>query len=147
LAGAALWRRRRRSRPAPAAGRPGEGGRLAGLGDAWRDLRRRPQAFLAAGAISLAVQCAFVLTNVWLAAHMGIATPLAPWFLGWTAAKLSAILPISLGGIGVREATLVSVLGAYGAPAEAVLATGILWQAAIVAGSLGGFLALQLARR
>jgi hypothetical protein len=38
------------------------------------------------------------------------------------------------------------VLGAYGASADAVLATGFLWEGAIVAGSLGGFLATQVFR-
>jgi uncharacterized membrane protein YbhN (UPF0104 family) len=115
--------------------------------EAWSDMRRRPGAVLLAALISAGVQAVFVLTNVRLAAEVGLQTALSPWFLGWTASKLSAILPISLGGIGVREATLVSVLGAYGAPADGVLATGLLWEGAIVVGSLGGFLALQFTRR
>jgi len=107
----------------------------------------RPAAIALALAISLGVQSTFVLTNVWLASQMGVRMALAPWFLAWTAAKLGAVLPISLGGIGVREATLVSVLAAYGAPADAVLATGLLWEGALVAGSLGGFIATQAAHR
>lgn len=143
VGGLALWRwRRRRVSDDGAAART-----ATGLADAWRDLRRRPHAFVMAACVSLAVQSAFVLTNVWLASHVGLVMPVAPWFLAWTAAKLSAVLPISLGGIGVREATLVSVLAAYGAPADAVLATGILWQAAIIAGSLTGFLVMQAMRR
>jgi uncharacterized membrane protein YbhN (UPF0104 family) len=110
-------------------------------------LLARPGAVALAFAAGLSVQSTFVLTNVWLASEVGMQTALAPWFLAWTAAKLGALLPISLGGIGVREAALVSLMAAYGAPPDAVLATGILWEAALIAGSLGGFLVTQLARR
>jgi uncharacterized membrane protein YbhN (UPF0104 family) len=110
-------------------------------------MRRRPGAVLLAAAISACVQIVFVMANVWLANEAGAFTGIAPWFLAWSAAKLGAILPISLGGIGVREAALVAVLGAYGASADAVLATGFLWEGAIVAGSLGGFLTTQVFRR
>jgi uncharacterized membrane protein YbhN (UPF0104 family) len=110
-------------------------------------MRRRPGVMLAAAAISGGVQIVFVLANVWLALEAGAFTSVGPWFLAWSAAKLGAILPISLGGIGVREAALVAVLGAYGASPDAVLATGFLWEGAIVVGSLGGFLATQVFRR
>lgn len=43
--------------------------------------------------------------------------------------------------------TLVSVLAAYGAPSDGVLATGILWEGGLVAGSIGGFLVTQLSKR
>jgi uncharacterized membrane protein YbhN (UPF0104 family) len=112
-----------------------------------RGMRGRPGVMLAAAAISGSVQVMFVLANVWLAREAGAFNAVGPWFLAWSAAKLGAILPISLGGIGVREAALVGVLGAYGASADAVLATGFLWEGAIVAGSLGGFLATQVSRR
>lgn len=110
-------------------------------------MRRRPAVMLGAAVISGGVQVVFVLASVWLAHQTGALTHVAPWFLAWSAAKLGAILPISLGGIGVREAALVAVLGAYGASADAVVATGILWEGVIVAGSLGGFLATQVFRR
>jgi glycosyltransferase 2 family protein len=117
---------------------------LPRLGEAWASLRDRPGAVGLAVAISLLVQTAFVLTNIWLAFEVGLATPIGPWFLAWTGAKLSAVLPISFGGLGVREAALVSILAAYGFAAEGVLAVGILWDGALIVGSLGGFLAMQV---
>ena len=110
-------------------------------------MRGRPGVMLVAATISGGVQIVFVLANVWLAHEAGALTDVGPWFLAWSAAKLGAVLPISLGGIGVREAALVAVLGAYGASADAVLAAGFLWEGAIVAGSLGGFLTTQVFRR
>jgi glycosyltransferase 2 family protein len=72
---------------------------------------------------------------------------LAPWFVAWPLSKLIAVLPISLGGIGVREATLVSLLAPYGAPRAAVLASGILWQAVVTVTGLTGFLVTQMLPR
>lgn len=124
--------------------RSGAGPRLR---EALSGILERPGAIGLAMGISLFVQCVFVLTNAWLASAIGLAMPLAPWFLAWTGAKLSAIAPLSLGGIGVREATLVSILAAYGAPSDKALAVGILWEGALVVGSTGGFLATQMTRR
>ena len=106
----------------------------------------RPGAIALAMTISLSVQSTFVLTNVWLASEVDMRLALAPWFLAWTGSKLSAVAPISLGGIGVREATLVSILAAYGAPPDRALAVGLLWEGALVVGSTSGFLATQLTR-
>jgi len=108
--------------------------------EAWTTLTSRGSTLAGAVTISLVVQSAFVMTNVWLARQVGVTTGLAPWFVAWPLSKLIAILPISLGGIGVREAALVSLLAPYGAPREAVLASGILWQAVLIVTGLVGLL-------
>jgi uncharacterized membrane protein YbhN (UPF0104 family) len=113
------------------------------LREAWMALSSRRGSVAAAIAISLLVQAAFVMTNVWLARQVGVTTGLAAWFVAWPLSKLIAILPISLGGIGVREAALVSLLAPYGAPREAVLASGILWQAVLIVTGLIGLFATQ----
>lgn len=97
-------------------------------------------------AISVIVQAAFVLTNARLAQELGVTTALAPWFVSWPLSKLVAVLPISLGGLGVREAVLVSILGQYGAPANAILASGILWQSVLAVSGLLGLGVSQLLR-
>lgn len=114
------------------------------LGKAWRALVERKSAFVGAIAISFSVQAAFVMTNVWLARQVGVTTALAAWFVAWPLSKLVAVLPISLGGIGVREAALVSLLAPYGAPREAVLASGILWQAVLIVTGLIGLVITQM---
>lgn len=126
-------------------------GRFAGLVDhiatAWAALAQRKSALLGSIAISLAVQSSFVMTNVWLARQVGVTTGLAAWFVAWPLSKLIAVLPISLGGIGVREAALVSLLAPYGAPREAVLASGILWQAVLIVTGLFGLVLTQMLPR
>jgi uncharacterized membrane protein YbhN (UPF0104 family) len=98
-------------------------------------------------ALSLGVQASFVLANVWLAQQVGVTTGVATWFVAWPLAKLVAVLPISLGGIGVREAALVSFLTPYGAEGTAVLAAGILWQGVLIVGGLTGLVLTQMLRR
>jgi uncharacterized membrane protein YbhN (UPF0104 family) len=125
--------------------------RFAGMArtvaDAWCTLKARRAPLAGAIAISVVVQSAFVLTNVALARQVGEQTGLAAWFVAWPLSKLIAILPISLGGIGVREAALVSLLAPYGAAREAVLASGILWQAVLIVTGLSGLVLTQLLPR
>ena len=117
------------------------------IGEAWTSLTSRKSTLLGAVTISFVVQSSFVMTNVWLARQVGVTTGLAAWFVAWPLSKLIAILPISLGGIGVREAALVSLLAPYGAPREAVLASGILWQAVLIVTGLAGLVVTQMLPR
>ena len=117
------------------------------LDQAVAHVRERRAAIGGAVVMSLAVQSAFVMTNVWLARQVGVSTGIAAWFVAWPLSKLIAILPISLGGIGVREAALVSLLAPFGAPREAVLASGILWQAVLAVSGLIGLVVTQSLRR
>jgi uncharacterized membrane protein YbhN (UPF0104 family) len=107
----------------------------------------RSSAVAGAAVISLVVQSAFVMTNVWLARQVGVTTGVAAWFVAWPLSKLVAVLPISLGGIGVREAALVSLLAPYGAPQDAALASGILWQAVLIVTGVIGLAVTQLLPR
>jgi uncharacterized membrane protein YbhN (UPF0104 family) len=113
------------------------------LAQARTALAARRSAWIRAAAISLGVQSAFVLTNVWLARQVGVMTGLAAWFVAWPLSKLIAVLPISLGGIGVREAALVSLLTPYGASGDAVLASGLLWQGILAVSGLTGLAITQ----
>lgn len=117
------------------------------LGRLWQtslELASRRKELVAAIGVSFLVQGAFVMTNAWVARQVGVTTGLAAWFVAWPLSKLVAVLPISLAGIGVREAALVLILSPYGAPREAVLASGILWQAFFVVMGILGFLVVQL---
>ena len=121
--------------------------RKPAVGRLWqtsRELASRRTELVAAIGVSFLVQAAFVITNAWIARQVGVTTGLAAWFVAWPLSKLVSVLPISLGGIGVREAALVLVLSPYGAPREAVLASGILWQAFFVIMGILGFLIVQL---
>ena len=114
---------------------------------AWMALGTRPAALVAAATLSLIVQTSFVLTSAWLGRGVGVGTAVSIWFVAWPLSKLVAVLPVSLGGIGVREAALVSLMAPYGAPREAVLAAGLLWQSVLIVSGIVGFIVTQLVRR
>jgi uncharacterized membrane protein YbhN (UPF0104 family) len=62
--------------------------------------------------------------------------------------KVSAMLPVTQGGIGVREAALAALLLPFGVPAVLSVAVGLIWQMVVVSGGLlGGGIALLAGQR
>jgi glycosyltransferase 2 family protein len=90
-------------------------------------LLREPRALLLCLALSTAVQGAFIGVNIALAQAAGVAVPIAAWFFAWPLSKIIASLPLSLAGLGVREASLAGLLAPFGAAPVSVVATGLLW--------------------
>ncbi len=102
------------------------------------NLGRRPFAVLVALMLSTAIQVGFVVLFIWLARSAGVVAPDGAWLFAWPLAKILAVLPISLGGIGLREATLAGLMAPFGAEAAPVVAASLIWQAVlIVAGVIG----------
>jgi uncharacterized membrane protein YbhN (UPF0104 family) len=112
------------------------------LGDSFGVLAARPVLLAGVFLASTAVQLVLVLIAWWLAVAAGADVALGPWLFAWPLAKLVAVLPVSLNGLGLREATLASFLVPFGANAAAVVAAGLMWQAILF--SAGGFGALVL---
>jgi uncharacterized membrane protein YbhN (UPF0104 family) len=115
------------------------------LAEATAAVVRRPVRLLICLALSLAVQAEFIGLNIVLAQAAGLTVPAAGWLFAWPLAKLIAVVPISLAGLGVREASLAALMSAYGASAPKVVAVGLLWQSVLFAGGLTGGLAQLLA--
>jgi uncharacterized membrane protein YbhN (UPF0104 family) len=109
-------------------------------------LVRDPRRLILCLAISMAVQATFIGINIALAAAVQLEAPVGAWFFAWSTAKVIAILPISLGGLGVREAAMSKLLAPFGADAGQVIAIGLIWQTILYASGLIGALA-QLAWR
>lgn len=120
---------------------PGRGIALK-VATAFGDLGRRPGRLIAALVISMAVQALFIALAIRLAAAVGVEVPLAAWLFAWPLAKIIAVLPISLGGLGVREASLAALLVPFGADAAEVVASGLVWQAVLYASGAIGALVL-----
>jgi hypothetical protein len=55
--------------------------------------------------ICVALQAGFVLLNIALGNMMGMELSASLWFMLWPLSKIASMLPVSLGGLGVREAT------------------------------------------
>lgn len=109
------------------------------------DLARMPGRLLLCLVISMAVQCLFVGINIAFARAAHLDVPTAAWFFAWTSAKIIAIAPISLGGLGVREASMAGLLRPFGADPSQVIAIGLIWQSVLYASGAIGFL-VQLKR-
>jgi glycosyltransferase 2 family protein len=112
-----------------------------------RQLRRRPGAAALGLAMSLGIQSSFVLLNAWLGRSLGIDVSLGVWFLVWPLAKIASLMPISLGGLAVREASLAALLLPFGVPVSLSVVCSLLWQTVLIAGGLlGGLVWLVLHR-
>jgi glycosyltransferase 2 family protein len=117
--------------------------RLAGLRRAGRSMAHSPRAALAALTIAIAAQLSFIRLSVVLAEACGLRLLFRAWLFAWPLAKLSAAIPVTQGGIGVREATLAALLVPFGAPATLGVAAGLAWEAVSISGALvSGALAL-----
>jgi glycosyltransferase 2 family protein len=111
-----------------------------------RRLARMPGVLAVTLAAGLAIQSGFVLLNVWIGRDLELGVPLAGWYVAWPLAKLAGLLPVSLGGLGVRDATFGSLLAGFGAPLAAAVVVSFVWQSVLIAGGLlagaAGWLAL-----
>jgi uncharacterized membrane protein YbhN (UPF0104 family) len=119
--------------------------RLAQLRHAIRAVSRRPLRLVFGWLLGTSVQGTYVVLTALLGITCGLHLPLRVWLFAWPLAKISAVMPITQGGIGIREAALVVLLAPFGAPAPQVLATGIVWEGVIItAGLLAGLTAFLL---
>ncbi|HEV2386232.1 MAG TPA: lysylphosphatidylglycerol synthase transmembrane domain-containing protein [Candidatus Acidoferrales bacterium] len=120
---------------------------LARLRLAARSVARRRERVLAAYGLGLLVQASFLTLTAFLAAACGLHLAVRAWLFAWPLAKLCALVPISQGGIGVREAALAALLAPFGAAAGLVVGVGLAWETVILAGGIvAGGAALAIAR-
>ena len=121
--------------------------RLARLRHALRSVSGRYHVLVLGWLLGTFIQTTFLILTARLAMYGGLVLPLRVWLFAWPLAKLAAILPLTQGGIGVREAALVALLAPFGAPGHLVLAAGLVWEGVIIAGGLIAGAAALLLRR
>jgi uncharacterized membrane protein YbhN (UPF0104 family) len=110
--------------------------RLAHLRRALRAVSRRPHILIFGWMLGVFIQTSFLVLTALLAISCGLVLPLRVWLFAWPLAKLAAVLPLTQGGIGVREAALVALLAPFGAAGPVVLAAGLVWEGVIIVGGL-----------
>jgi uncharacterized protein (TIRG00374 family) len=121
--------------------------RVARLRHALHCVRRSPQAIILGWVLGVLIQSSFIFSNAMLAVSLGLDLHIRVWIFAWPLAKLAALLPLTQGGMGVREAALVALLLPFGAPSALVLAAGLVWEGIIISGGLvSGLLAYALRR-
>jgi uncharacterized membrane protein YbhN (UPF0104 family) len=105
--------------------------------------RQRPM--LVAGALgwSFVVQMGGAVAVSLAARALGVTQPFSTWITVVPIVSLLMVLPISIGGFGVRENSLDFLLRGYGVPSDTGVAIAILWgMCTIMAGLIGGVLFL-----
>ena len=74
-----------------------------------------------------------------IARALGVDQPLSLWFSVVPLVALVMVLPISIGGFGVRENAMTLLLSEQGVPGEKAVAVGLLWGlSTIIMGLIGG---------
>lgn len=120
----------------------GTGGKFTGLlAEALERMSRRKLTILWCVLMSIAIQATFAVLNATLSASIGGPSSIAMWLFAWPLAKLIATLPISIGGLGVREASLSGLFAPFGVAAAPVVAASLMWQTIVTAAGLVGALA------
>lgn len=121
--------------------------RLVQVRRALRATTARPHLLVAALGLGVALQSLLVVLNWWLGRTIGIEIPLYVWFFVWPLAKIAALVPVTQGGIGIREAAQAVLFAPFGVSAVMAVATGLVFQAVIIGGGLvGGAIAFLLGR-
>lgn len=115
---------------------------------AWRSMARQPQYVLLAVSIGVVMQVTFIAMMAVLARACGLEIGFTLWLFAYPLAKLSALTPATLGGVGVREAALGALLVPFAVPFATTVAVGLVWETIVYAGGLiGGALALIFGRK
>lgn len=121
--------------------------KLVRLRQATRAMRERPATVLLALLGGMALQTSLILLTAWLGRACGIDQPLRVWLFVWPLAKISAILPVTQGGLGVREAAQAALFAPFGVPAVLAVAVSLVFQAVIISGGLvGGSISFLIGR-
>lgn len=124
------------------------GERLAGLYHAGALYLDRPQALIAPFLVSLLSRLAWVGAAALTGRALGVRLSYAHYMAVLAITELLRMLPISLGGIGVREGAFVVLLAPFGVPAEEAFTLSALFYLMLMAlGVVGGIVhVVQLAR-
>jgi len=105
---------------------------------AWHDFAGTPRRLFASLALGLVFQALGVLMVAMLGANLGIALPLADWAWIVGVMSLAVLLPITIGGIGLREGALIGCLGFAGVASATAIALSFGIFAVTLFGALAG---------
>jgi uncharacterized membrane protein YbhN (UPF0104 family) len=97
--------------------------------------------------LGIVLQVLQVGLNCCLGIACGLHISFWVWLFAWPLAKISALLPVTQGGIGVREVALVALLSPFGVPSVLTAAAGLMFEAiSTIGGLLAGIVAFFIGR-
>lgn len=107
-------------------------------------LRNRRGLIVGAVGLSLLIQSLIILCYYFLALGIGLDQPLLLFFAIIPVVIIATNIPISIGGLGVREGALVSLLVLSGVPSDAALGLSLVYLAVFWCASLPGLVVMML---
>lgn len=113
------------------------------IGEVWLRFSQTPKTVLVALILSVLNQLFVIAAYIALGSHLVLPLAVTDYLVIIPLVFLAANAPISVGGLGVRETALVSLLLAYGAAKEAAVALSLLYLAAYWLSLLPGLIALM----
>lgn len=118
---------------------------LLGIYEALQRYRRHKKVLRQTLGLSLGFQATVIYSYFLVAKALGLAVPLGPFFLLVPLVIVIAMIPVSLGGLGIREGAALYLFGKVGMEPTSALAMSLSWfLLVILAGLPGGVLfALQ----
>jgi hypothetical protein len=113
--------------------------RFARFFAAWTRYSVRPGLMLASIALAMLYHLLAIAVIMILAPSFGIEVPLPEWLWIFAVVSLAVLLPLSLGGLGIREGAFVAVLGLLKVPSESALALSLtIFTSQLATALLGG---------
>ncbi|MFZ0888842.1 MAG: lysylphosphatidylglycerol synthase transmembrane domain-containing protein [Candidatus Binataceae bacterium] len=99
---------------------------------------RRPLSLLPAIILSLILQALYVIGQYVLALGLGVSLPLSTFLICVPVAGVFASIPVTFGGLGLRESAYTVLFGMVGLGSADAIALGLLWFASTVLVGLTG---------
>ena len=122
--------------------------RIFRLLDAWEQFLTNPFRLIYVFFLGALFQLICVWINILLAQDLGISIPFSDWCWIFGLVSIAVLLPISVGGIGVREGAFAGALSLQGVPIEKSIALSLAVFAISLLGTLmGGLLEVFNSRR
>jgi glycosyltransferase 2 family protein len=100
--------------------------------------RRSPRVLLLVTAFSVVIQAANVVVVWLLGIALGVQVPAGYYFVAVPLATLVTLVPVSVGGMGVREGGMALLLAPLGVPVEQAVTLALLWFSVFLAAGLVG---------
>ena len=123
------------------------GERLVQVADGVRRFRAQPGLLLQTLGLSVVLWLAQSFVWYLLGVSVSSSAPLLRYLVCVPLAALSAMIPISIGGLGVRESSFVALMSHFGTPPESALAVALLFLGVLVFYALIGVLLFVTLRR
>lgn len=122
-------------------------GRLESLAARLLPYQKRPGLVASAIGWGMLVQIGGVLGVACIGRSLGLDVALPTWFMAVPLVNLATVLPISIGGVGVREGMLSALLAPAGVPTEKAVAIGMLTLLTMIVCGVAGGIAFLAAGR